>query len=98
MRLITNCSELRTGNQPINSIIHNTPIENKEKILAYLKSGKDDGVMCSGIFDFVVNVPTGDTIHCYKDEEYKWNDSEIYHFENYNMELDPDFIKKIMGE
>lgn len=71
-------------------------IESKEIVLQYLKGGTDAGVRCSAVYDFVENASTGKTIHCYTDGEFEWDDSEIYHFENYNLKLDNEFIEKIL--
>lgn len=97
-KFITNCIEFRTGdNAHIQDLISDIPVDNKEKVLNYLKNGKDDGVCCSSIFDFVSSSSTGNTIHCYTDGEFSWDDEEIYHFEKYNIKLDEEFISKIIA-
>ncbi len=96
LRFITDCAELRTGETPIIEMINESPVDRKDDILKYMKSGKDDGVRCSSIYDFVLGCSTGDTIHCYKDDEFEWDDTEIYHFEKYNILLDPQFINKAL--
>lgn len=77
--------------------ISDTPIEDKDKIIQYMKNGEDAGVCCSSVFDFVQNKLVPRTIHRYTDGEYIWDDREIYHFEKYNITLDEAFVRKILG-
>lgn len=72
-------------------------IEGKAKVLRYLKDGLNDGVRCSGIFDYVKGESTMDTIHLFTDGEYYWDSEEIYHFEKYNIPLDEQFLKKVLS-
>ena len=94
MKPITNYREL--GRDPAISLldhISDTPIPEKEKILAYLKSGTYDGVRCSLLYDYVKDVGTTESIFLYTDGEYIWTSEEIYHFEHYNLALNPEFIQ-----
>ena len=36
------------------------------------------------------------TVRLYTDGEYSWTSEEIYHFEKYNLELNEDFVKKVI--
>ena len=78
--------------------ISDTPNESKLDVLTYMKNGKDAGVLCSTVFDFVSNELVPKTINCYTDGEFEWDDREIYHFEKYNLELAPDFVEKAILE
>ena len=94
-KFITSCVEFETGKDQLKTLITKEPIDNKQKILSYLKAGEDDGVRCSSVHDYVTDEYTGSTIHLYTDGEYFWDDEEIYHFEKYNIPLTNDFLQKV---
>lgn len=97
MKFVTDYKELG-GNEEISLLDHlsKEPIENKEKILKYLRSGKNDGVRCSSIYDYVKDDTTFKSTYLFTDGEYKWDSEEIYHFEEYNMKLNEEFIQKVL--
>ena len=98
MKFITYYKEFGKGeDKRIMDNISDTPIQGKNKVLEYLKKGKDAGVRCSAVHDLVEKFSTGKTIHRYTDEEYIWDDREIYHFEHYNLALDKGFIEKVLN-
>ena len=96
MKFITDYKEFE-GNINHSLLDHLSPvaIDDKADILRYLKSGIDDGVRCSCIYDYVHNEPTFTSIFLFSDGEFFWDSEEIYHFEKYNMELDSEFLKKV---
>ena len=97
MKYITDYKELH-GNENVSLLNHisEQAIDGKRKVLLYLKNGNDDGVRCSGVYDYVKAEPQFDTIHLFTDGEYYWDSEEIYHFEKYNLELNPDFVEKAL--
>jgi len=74
--------------------IHDDPPENKAKILAYLKSGREGAMAPGYLYDRVSN---GATLIrnpvCYNDGVYMWRSDVIYYYEKYNIDLPEDFIK-----
>lgn len=98
MKFITNYKEL-SGNSDESLLDHisEKTIEKKDDVLKYLKNGEDDGVRCSGIFDYVSGEPTFQTIHLFTDGKYCWDSEEIYHFEKYNLRLNDDFIEYVLS-
>ena len=74
-----------------------TPMSGKALVLQYLRSGDDDGVRCSSIHDRIIGDTTFLDCSCYTDGEYTWDDEDIYHFEKYNIELEPEFLKKVLA-
>jgi hypothetical protein len=73
----------------------------KEQILKYLQDWLDGSLRCSVICDKVTNsLPreNGEFIQIYDhdDGEFLWDDEEVYHFEKYNVELNPEFVEKIL--
>lgn len=98
MRFITDYKELE-GNPNISLMDHisETAIPEKGAVLEYLKNGQDDGVRCTTIFDYVKNEGTGETVFLYTDGDFYWTGEEIYLFEHYNLELNPEFIQKVIA-
>lgn len=96
MKFITDYKELG-GNQNASLLdyLEKEPIDNKEKILDYLKTGKDNGIRCSVVYDYVKDESMSETIKLFTDGEFNWDSEEIYHFEKYNLRLNEDFIKKV---
>lgn len=96
IKFITNCREFGTGNISINDLISDDVSERKNDIINYLKNGKDDGVRCSSVYDYIGDFSTGNTVHCYTDGVYQWDDTEIYHFEKYNLKLEKAFVDSVI--
>lgn len=96
MKFITDYKELG-GNQNASLLdyLEKEPIDNKEKTLDYLKNGKDNGIRCSVVYDYVKDESMSETIKLFTDGEFNWDSEEIYHFEKYNLRLNEDFIKKV---
>ncbi len=86
----------KTGDSVLNNI-SDVPILGKEKVLNYLKSAPKAGIRCQTLYDYVEGVLLSPAVWAHSDGEYRWNDEEIYHFEKYNMILNIDFLKKVLG-
>lgn len=98
MKFITDYKQLGGDeNKSVNNYLSSKPIEKKNIILDYLKNGKDDGVRCSSVHDYINGGTLPETVHLFTDDEYCWDSEEIYHFENYNLELNNDFIQKVLN-
>jgi hypothetical protein len=98
MKFITDYKEFDgDSGKSVLAHISTSAIDNKDKVLSYLKNGKDDGVRCSGVYDYVKDEPNLDTVRLFTDGEYFWDSEEIYHFEKYNMALNGDFIHKVLS-
>ena len=76
--------------------ISKEPLKEKTIILNYLKGFPNYAIRCCTLNDFVEEKIYSPSVYLHFDGEYIWNDEETYHFEKYNMELNPDFIKKVM--
>lgn len=46
------------------------------------------------LYDYITNTLLTLSVRLYTDDEIYWDDEEIYHFENYNMVLNEEFINK----
>lgn len=82
--------------RPIRELISNYPIDKKEHILKYLKSFDPDSAAGMSLIDEITGEPVGSGVNGYEDSEFFWDSREIYHFENYNLELNQDFIEHVL--
>lgn len=71
-------------------------ISEKERVLEYLKAFDMDAVCAGKVYDMVKKEYTDITIVTYSDGEYYWDSSVIYYFENYDIELETEFVCKVM--
>lgn len=99
MKFINDYKEFGGNNEKsvIDYKLNNEP-PYKETVLKYLKSGKDDGIRCSSLFDYFKNELTPEAVYHYTDGEYYWDSEEIYHFEKYNIKLNPAFIEHVLSK
>lgn len=97
IKFITKYKEF--GGDGDSALDHVAPLNpaDKEKVLKYIKSFKPDAIRCSLIKDYFSGEQTPLSIYVYSDGEYDWADDEIYHFEKYDIELNANFLKKILG-
>lgn len=70
-------------------------IENKAEILRYLKSFEDWAFTSEPVYDILTGKKVADADNAKTDGIYTWYQSEIYHFENYNIRLNNDFIQYV---
>ena len=72
-----------------------TPLDIKDDILVYLTSFKPKWITSARIIDKVIGEAAVMDIfnNSFSDGEYKWSDSNIYHFKKYNMPLCAEFIE-----
>lgn len=97
MKFITKYDKLDANEKmKIGEYISSVEHDQKSVILQYLKNGKDAGVTCSSVFDYVKKEYIPQTIHLYTDGEFFWNDEDIYYFEKYNLQLNEEFINKML--
>ena len=72
-------------------------IANKNIILSYMKKFPE----CAFTSAPVKDAFTGDTVYdannARTDGVYQWYESEIYHFEKYNLKLNDDFIEYVLS-
>ena len=98
MKFVTDYKELEDGDKARSLLNHckPEPIENKKAVLDYMSDQKYfEAIRASHIYDYVENVRTVITNKTYTDGEFFLSVEEKYHFENYNLKLEQDFIKKI---
>ena len=98
MKNLANYIELH-GSSNKSLLDHRKPLpqDQKEKVLRYLKTGRPCGIRCSLIYDYVERYQTVTSIYGYTDGEYGWDSEDIYHFRKYDIELDAEFISKVLA-
>lgn len=72
-----------------------SPIENKNKILTYLKNFDDCAFTSQPVYDMYTGKMVIDADNGKTDGVYTWYRSEIYYFEKYNLKLNDDFIQYV---
>lgn len=80
------------GKEEFNKITAETPVDNKHKILAYLKRFDDCAFTSQPVYDIYGGEQVFDADNAKTDGVYTWYQSEIYHFEKYDLQLNDDFI------
>lgn len=98
MKFITDYSEFGGEGESFKNNISPLGIEEKKKVLEYLKNGKKESLRCSSIYDYVKEILTSMCVYCYTDGTYNWADDEIYHFEHYDIELNHDFVSMVLNK
>lgn len=73
--------------------IISSPIENKEKILAYLRKFDDFAFTSQPVYDIYTGEKVGEADNAVTDGVYTWYHGDIYHFEKYNLKLSDDFLE-----
>lgn len=70
----------------------------KKAILKYLKSFDVSAYTSQPVYDIL----TGEEVFCadnaHTDGVYTWYESEIYHFETYNLKLSKEFIEYVLAK
>ena len=98
MKYITDYLEF--GGDVNKSVLNFCSTENivgKDTIIKYLKGGKDDGIRCSVVYDYIKKERKNETTRLFTDGEFYWDSEEIYHFEKYNIILNEDFVRKVLS-
>ena len=83
-------------NSALNHLALGSPIPEKQVILRYLNNAPQQGICASSMYDIVEKHSTFKTRKFFDDGVYEWTNDEVYHFEKYNLELDPEFIQYVL--
>lgn len=82
----------------LKAIMCDIEIPGKQKVVNYLKSFEKNAYTTQPVID----VLTGEKLNFINDMRsdgvYSWFDSEIYHFEKYNIKLDDNFIQYVLSK
>lgn len=75
-----------------------TAIPQKEKILDYMRSIHEIGYTTAHVVDVFTKQQLKVINNERSDDVYAWAESEIYHFEKYNLKLNDDFIQHVLNQ
>lgn len=74
-----------------------TPVSQKNKILSFMRKAPVVAYTSFPVYDRI----TGDEVfpanNAHSDGNFTWYESEIYHFEKYNLKLNDDFIEYVLN-
>lgn len=87
----------KIGVSEFSKIISENPIDEKEKVLEYLKKFPEVAFTSEPVRDKYSNKIVYDADNARTDGKYTWYESEIYHFEKYNLKLNDDFIQHVLN-
>ena len=82
----------------ITELISDTPIQNKNDVLKYLRKGKITSCSPARPHDVITNEAINIPLNCMTDGIYAWRSDVIYYFEKYNLKLDDDFIDYVLNK
>ena len=90
-------NKMRPGE--INNYIDSRSLDRKNDILDYMRSGNSPVLFTSQpVKDAVTGEELKKVDNGYSDGKYLWFESEIYHFDKYNLKLEDDFIKYVLNK
>lgn len=69
----------------------------KRELLAYLKGFPIVAAAACYTEDMVAGEDTRECLCAYDDGEYCWDTRDIYHLEQYDLELAPEFCEHVLG-
>lgn len=101
MIVIGKVKEVYNNNElpSIMDLLEEKPIDNKEKVLNYLRNPKYQSAVAAG---YAKDIFTGQRIPgefcCCTDGKYGWRSDTIYYFDRYNMALPEEFIMHVLGK
>lgn len=99
MVVIGRCKELYYDDTlpSIAELVSDTPIQNKNDVLRYLRKGKITSCSPALVRDIFTNEVINIPLNCMTDGVYAWRSDIIYYFEKYNLKLDDGFMNHVLG-
>lgn len=83
--------------EELKAITCDKEIPEKHKVLEYLKSFGKTACTTARVVDLFTGEEQSFIDDARSDGVYLWRDSEIYHFEKYNLKLNDDFIEHVLN-
>lgn len=81
----------------LKQLCSDSPIKNKERIIAYLRKAPVSAYTSAPVADALTGEIISEADNARSDGTYTWYESEIYHFEKYNLKLNDDFIEYVLN-
>ena len=81
------------------NLYNGNEIEDKKKIVEYLKSFQPTWHTTQCVVDVIKNINVVELVDKgYTDGVFEWFETDIYHFENYDMPLNKEFINYVLDK
>lgn len=96
MKYITDFRVRDMVNMPVKDIREKYSDADKKRIMEYFRRFSASLFTSAPVIDVFTGEQVDDANNGYSDGEYTWYQSEIYHFEHYNMKLQSDFIEHVL--
>ena len=75
-----------------------SPVQEKQKISEYLKSFPLSAYTSEPVYDKFTGDMVREADNARSDGVYTWYESEIYHFDKYNLKLDDEFVDYVLNK
>jgi len=98
MKTIAKVIEFESKGVPVKELISDTEVEDKEYILNYLKTKEPIAAAAGKVSDEITDEDTDITIVAYEADGFYWDSRYIYHFEKYNLQLEPEFLSIVRAQ
>ena len=74
------------------------PLENKDRILRYMKRFKSTSSSPAIVNDVITGERLSIPLECSNDGVFAWRSDIVYYLEKYDLRLDPDFIQHVFEQ
>lgn len=79
------------------NLASDTPIPQKNKILSFMRKAPVVAYTSLPVHDRITGDEVFSANNAHSDGIFTWYESEIYHFEKYNLKLNDDFIEYVLS-
>lgn len=76
----------------------NIRLENKDKILKYMKKFRPSSSAPAIVTDVISGEKLSISLDCSNDGVYAWRSDVLYYFEKYDLRLDADFVQHVLRQ
>lgn len=83
--------------EQFNSKITRQVIPHKAEILSFMKNAPVVACTSMPVYDKLTGEEVCSGNNAHSDGKYTWYESDIYHFEKYNLKLNDDFIEYVLN-
>lgn len=81
----------------LKSLISDTPITGKDKIIRHLRNGKSIAAAAGRARDVFTGEPIKGELLCLSDGEFEWRSDVIYYVDKYNLQLSGEFVEHVLN-
>lgn len=81
----------------LKQLCSDSPVNDKERIIAYLRKSPVSAYTSAPVVDVLTGEIVGESDNARSDGTYTWYESEMYHFEKYNLKLNDEFVQYVLN-